>query len=79
MTITLTPQQEEAIQRAIEAGLVRSVHEFIETAVEALPLGAVGASSRQDAVKRMQEFGEKYRLSLGEPVTRKLLHEGHWT
>ena len=25
----------------------------------------------------MQEFGEKYHLSLGEHVTRKLLHEGH--
>jgi len=25
----------------------------------------------------MREFGEKYRLNLGEPVTRKLIHEGH--
>jgi hypothetical protein len=25
----------------------------------------------------MLEFGEKHQLSLGEPVTRKLLHEGH--
>jgi Arc/MetJ-type ribon-helix-helix transcriptional regulator len=77
MTITLTPHQEEAIRRAIEAGLVRSVDEFIETALEALPQGAAPKSARRDAVKRMQEFGEQHRLSLGEPVTRTLLHEGH--
>jgi len=28
-------------------------------------------------VRRMLEFGEKYHLSLGEPITRQLLHEGH--
>jgi Arc/MetJ-type ribon-helix-helix transcriptional regulator len=32
---------------------------------------------RQDAVRRMLEFGDKYQLSLGEPITRELLHEGH--
>jgi hypothetical protein len=32
---------------------------------------------RQEAVRRMFEFGDKYHLSLGEPVTRKLLREGH--
>jgi hypothetical protein len=34
-------------------------------------------SSRRAGVRGMEEFGEKYRLSLGEPITRKLLHEGH--
>jgi hypothetical protein len=28
-------------------------------------------------VRRMLEFGEKHRLTLGEPITRSLLHEGH--
>ena len=32
---------------------------------------------REEAVCRMLEFGEKYHLSLGEPITRDLLHEGH--
>ena len=32
---------------------------------------------REEAVRRMLEFGEKYHLMLGEPITRKLLHEGH--
>jgi hypothetical protein len=32
---------------------------------------------RREAVTRMQEFGENHNLSLGEPLTRALLHEGH--
>jgi Arc/MetJ-type ribon-helix-helix transcriptional regulator len=77
MTITLTPDQEKAIRQAIKAGVVRSVDEFIDAALEALPHGEQISSSRHEAVMRMQEFGEKYHLSLGEPITRKLLHEGH--
>jgi Arc/MetJ-type ribon-helix-helix transcriptional regulator len=77
MTITLTPDQEKAIREAIKAGLVRSVDDFIESAIDALPQGANGAPAREEAVRRMEEFGETYHLSLGEPVTRKLLHEGH--
>jgi hypothetical protein len=34
-------------------------------------------ATREEAVRRMLEFGKKYHLSLGEPTTRKLLHEGH--
>jgi len=77
MTIVLTPEQERAIQEAIHAGLVRSVDQFIEAAIDALPHLESGPPSREDAVRRMQEFGDLYRLNLGEPVTRKLLHEGH--
>ncbi len=77
MTITLTPDQERAIREAIEDGLVHSVDEFINSAIDALPNSQRQAPSREDAVRRMQEFGDKYHLSLGEPVTRKLLHEGH--
>jgi hypothetical protein len=36
---------------------------------------ASNAERRQEAVRRMLEFGDKYHLSLGEPVTRSLLHE----
>lgn len=77
MTITLKPAQEKALQEAIQAGLVRSVDEFIETAIEALPRRVTGTPSREEAVRRMQEFGAKHRLSLGEPLTRKLLYEEH--
>jgi hypothetical protein len=38
---------------------------------------ATGEPARVEAVRRMLEFGERHRLSLGEPITRKLLHEGH--
>lgn len=78
MTIKLTPEQEQAVQKAIKSGIVRSVGEFIDTAIALLaqPKDHTGIS-RQAAVRRMEEFGEKYHLSLGEPITRKLLHEGH--
>ena len=77
MTIILKPEQERALQEAIQAGVVRSVDEFIDAALEALPHSDSAPSSRAESIKRMQEFGDRYRLSLGEPITRKLLHEGH--
>lgn len=33
-------------------------------------------ATRENAVKRMLEFGDRYRLTLGELVSRKMLHEG---
>jgi len=78
MTIHLSPEQERAIQEAIKSGFVRSIDEFIEVAIAMLPQpGSQSAGSRREAVRCMEEFGEKYHLSLGEPITRKLLHEGH--
>jgi len=78
MTIQLSPEQERAIQEAIKNGVVRSVDEFIEAAIAMLPEHKERSRiSREEAVRRMEEFGEKYRLDLGEPITRKLLHEGH--
>ena len=77
VTIILKPDQEKAIQQAIDAGLIGSVDEFIDMAIETLPHAGPGSASRRDAVRRMQQFGEKYHLDLGEPITRKLLHEGH--
>lgn len=78
MTIKLTPEQEEAVQNAIKRGVVRSVDEFIATAIALLPEGKrQTGGSRETAVRGMEEFGENYHLSFGEPVTRKLLHDGH--
>ena len=34
-------------------------------------------AAREEAVRRMLEFGDKHHLSMGEPVTRALLHDGH--
>jgi len=78
MTIELTPEQEQAIQNAIKSGVIQSVDEFIDAAIALLPSpNDRPDGSRQAAVRRMEEFGEKYHLSFGEPITRKLLHEGH--
>jgi hypothetical protein len=77
MTIILRPEQEKAIQQALETGLIRSVDEFIDHAIESIPRSKQPMVSREEAVRRMLEFGEKHKLNLGEPVTRKLMHEGH--
>ena len=60
-----------------------ALRDYLQSIVEreALPKGpktmTLDVESRNAAVRRMVEFGEKYRLSLGEPDTRGLLHEGH--
>ena len=78
MTIQLSPEQERVIQEAIKSGFVRSVDEFIQMAIAMLPdPNNHSESSRREAVRHMEEFAEKHQLSLGEPVTRKLIHEGH--
>jgi Arc/MetJ-type ribon-helix-helix transcriptional regulator len=78
MTIQLSPEQERAIQEAIKSGLVRSVDEFIDAAIAMLPQPTIQSEhARREAVRHMEQFGEKYQLDLGEPITRKILHEGH--
>ena len=62
------------------SGMVWEDGLFIYGAGSALPAGFIDnalTTSRQEAVRRMLEFGDKYHLSLGAPVTRDLLHEGH--
>ena len=84
MTVTLTFRPE------IEAGLLAKAQargmalpEYLQSIVEqdALPPFQKDVASeptrREEAVRRMLEFGEKHHLSLGEPITRELLHEGH--
>jgi hypothetical protein len=82
MTVTLHLRPE------IEAGLIAraeasgmALEEYIlclaeEAALQAPPCVAA-QTAREEAVRRMLEFGEKHHLTLGEPVTRQLLHEGH--
>jgi hypothetical protein len=82
MTIEIKPEDAQLIDRAIQAGLIEHAGEVVEVGLETLRarLEAVWASTesqRGEAVRRMQEFGGKYRLSLTEPITRKLMHEGH--
>ena len=78
MTIELKPEQEQIIRQQLARGLYRSVEEVLDTALASLPNDArFDREHRREAVRRMIEFGERRKLSLGEPVTRQLLHEGH--
>ena len=82
MTIDFKPQDARIIEMAIQAGLISRPDDVVDVGIETLRgrLGAhaePGSPARVEAVRRMQEFGDKYRLSLGERITRDLLHEGH--
>jgi len=84
MTVTLHLKPE------VEAGLLAKAHasgigleDYLLTVVEGAALSATVPQApevrgdRAEAVRRMLEFGQKHRLSFGEPITRALLHEGH--
>jgi hypothetical protein len=82
MTIEIKPEDAHVIDEAIHAGLIKHAGEVVDVGLETLrsrlqAFPALSESSRGEAIRRMQEFGEKYRLSLGEPITRELMHEGH--
>jgi hypothetical protein len=84
VTVTLT------IKPEVEAGLLAKarargmgLQDYLQAIVEQEALASFKKATvseparRQEAVRRMLEFGDKYQLSLGEPITRESLHEGH--
>jgi hypothetical protein len=85
MTVTLHLRPE------VEAGLLaraqangKVLEDYVLSVVEEAAFSAAGSDEqsaepieRAEAVRRMLAFGDRYRLSLGEPITRALLHEGH--
>jgi uncharacterized protein (DUF1778 family) len=80
VTLHLKPEVEaELIAQAQANGM--ALEEFIlslaEQAALQTPHGNAARTAREEAVRRMIEFGEKYHLTLDEPITRELLHEGH--
>ena len=79
MTIVLKPEQERAIQEAIHAGLIRSVDEFMETAIAALPQrwGAFDKEKARQAVARIRELRRGVRLDLQGMSLREFAHIGH--
>jgi hypothetical protein len=82
VTLNLKPEVEShllAQARASGMPLEGYLLSLVESAArsEARNADVAGQPARVEAVRRMVEFGEKHRLSLGEPITRKLLHEGH--
>jgi hypothetical protein len=73
----------------VEAGLLAraeasgmALEEYILALAEGASIQATHGSAadpqtaREEAVRRMLNFGEKHHLTFGEPITRKLLHEG---
>ena len=78
MTVQLKPEQEQIIRRQLASGHFSSVDEVLATALASLPHDRrFERENRREAVRRMIEFGDRRNLSLGEPVTRQFLHEGH--
>jgi hypothetical protein len=82
ITLNLAPDveagllaQAQASGMTLEKYLLSVVEEVALSAKQEAPSPENGA--REEAVRRMLEFGEKHHLSLGEPVTRRFLHEGH--
>jgi Arc/MetJ-type ribon-helix-helix transcriptional regulator len=72
--ITLKPEQERLIDEEIKSGHFTSAEEVLDHALAAL---RDKRQSRLDAVRRIREFGQKHRLSLGGIRIKDLIHEGH--
>ena len=80
MAITLNPDQERAIQEAIRAGVVRSVDQFIDAAIEALPRRYPGGFDQQKARQagsRIRELRKGVRLDRRGISIREFAHSGH--
>ena len=81
VTLHLRPEIEASLlARAHASGMPLEAYLLAlaeEAAVVQTAPAAAGQTRREEAVRRMLEFGEKHRLTLGEPITRSLLHEGH--
>lgn len=79
MTITLTLHQEKALQRAIETGVIRSLDDFIDTAIEALPLSEVEFDHEKAhaAAARIRDLRKGVRLDLQGMSLREFAHIGH--
>jgi hypothetical protein len=82
VTLTFTPEIEAGLLAKAQARGM-ALQEYLQTVVEQAALPPALAkelpdqAGREEAVRRMLAFGDKYQLSLGEPITRELLHEGH--
>jgi Arc/MetJ-type ribon-helix-helix transcriptional regulator len=79
MSINLTPEQQNAIEHAIQSGLVRSVDEFINSALGALSHrnGEFDKAQAQLAGERIRELRKGVRLDLKGMSIRQLAHDGH--
>jgi hypothetical protein len=82
VTLHLKPEVEASLVARAQASGV-TLEELLLSLVEEAATSSPKApnrtehNAREEAVRRMLDFGEKYRLSLGEPITREFLHERH--
>ncbi|HEY0796978.1 MAG TPA: hypothetical protein VGD64_14490 [Acidisarcina sp.] len=79
MSIELTINQQEIIEQAIQAGMVKSVDEFIHSAIGALS-GEHGKFNREKARvagERIRELRRGITLDLKGMSVRELAHLGH--
>lgn len=80
VTLHLKPEVEAGLLAQAQASGV-NLEEYLLALVEEAARTPGGRTEereeRGEAVRRMLEFGETHRLSLGEPITRASLHEGH--
>ena len=79
MQITLRPDQERMIREAIHAGFIRSVDEFIDSAIGALPQGEApfDEDKARLAGARIREIRKGVRLDLQGMSIREFAHIGH--
>ena len=79
MSINLTPEQQDVIQKAIRSGLVRSVDEFINSAVRALSRRETDFDKEKArlAGERIRELRKGVTLELRGMSIRELAHTGH--
>ena len=79
MSINLTPEQQEVIEQAIQSGLVRSVDEFIHSALGALSRQENGFNKEKARIagERIRELRKGVKLGLHDMSIRELAHIGH--
>ena len=79
MAIDLTPQQKDVIEHAIRSGLVRSVDEFINSAMGTLSRreGDFDKEKARLAGQRIRQLRKGITLELGGSSIRDLAHAGH--
>jgi len=74
MTITLHPEQEQAIVAAIRRGAFRSVDEFIDAAIATLPRDVPQSGAPVPRKSRLWEL--RRDVNLGEVSIKNLIEEG---
>jgi Arc/MetJ-type ribon-helix-helix transcriptional regulator len=79
VSINLTREQQAVIEQAIQSGLVRSVDEFIDSALGALSNrnGGFDKEKARVAGARIRELRKGVRLDLQGMSIRELAHIGH--